>query len=395
MAAPDIGEGVSVIQVRLIPVVEASRDRRFLGKWVELERESLEPNPFFAPQMVLPAARHLEDGASTQLLVAESADGLLFLMPVTERMGLRGMPVPGLRSWMHDYCYLGTPLFSAHDDPARIWTKIFDELRRTRPASLLVMQLHSADGPVAAGLYRAGAQRGLRVRRSPHADRGFIHRRPEFKYACEWISRKHRADLARRRRSLGRKLDAEITTVDRAASDPGKAIEQFLQLEARGWKGRTGTAFLRRPGHDRFFREMSRSFSDDGRLMFLSLEAGTQVLAQNTALIGGVGLFGFRKTYDETFARWSPGSLLDLDVLRWFHEMRQLAWLDTGSGSNDEATRRVFGDRRATRTLAVPISPLGSAAAAMLPVVVGARRYLRNSEAGRMARQHRRASVQG
>jgi hypothetical protein len=265
-------------------VVEASRDPRFLCKWAELEREALEPNPFFAPQMVLPAARHLENGDSAQLLVAESADALLFLMPVAGGIGLRGMPVPGLRSWMHDYCFLGTPLLSAHGDSTRIWTKILDELRRTRPAPLLVMQLHSADGPVAAGLFRADAQMGLGVRQSPHACRGFTHRRPELDYTREWISRKHRADLARRRRALGRKLDIKITTVDRAAADPGKAIEYFLQLEASGWKGRAGTALLRRPGHDRFFREMSEGFADDGRLMFLSLEAGTQVLAQNTAL---------------------------------------------------------------------------------------------------------------
>jgi CelD/BcsL family acetyltransferase involved in cellulose biosynthesis len=376
-------------------VVEASRDPRFLCKWAELEREALEPNPFFAPQMVLPAARHLENGDSAQLLVAESADALLFLMPVAGGIGLRGMPVPGLRSWMHDYCFLGTPLLSAHGDSTRIWTKILDELRRTRPAPLLVMQLHSADGPVAAGLFRADAQMGLGVRQSPHACRGFTHRRPELDFTREWISRKHRADLARRRRALGRKLDIKITTVDRAAADPGKAIEYFLQLEASGWKGRAGTALLRRPGHDRFFREMSEGFADDGRLMFLSLEAGTQVLAQNTALIGGVGLFGFRKAYDETFAQWSPGSLLDLDVLRWFHEMRQLAWLDTCSSSDDQAAGRVFGDRRAICTLAVPISPVGSAAAAMLPIAVRAHRYLRNSEAGRIVRQYRKDRVRG
>jgi hypothetical protein len=148
------------------------------------------------------------------------------------------MPIPGLRAWMHDYCFLGTPLFSAHGDPARIWTKIFDELRRTRPAPLLVMQLHPAHGPVAAGLYTADAQMGLGVWRSPYGCRAFTHRRLEFTYSREWISRKHRADLARRRRALGRKLDTEITTVDRAAADPGKAIEHFLQLEASGWKGR-------------------------------------------------------------------------------------------------------------------------------------------------------------
>jgi CelD/BcsL family acetyltransferase involved in cellulose biosynthesis len=140
---------------------------------------------------------------------------------------------------------------------------------------------------------------------------------------------------------------------------------------------------------------MSTSFSEERRLMFLSLEAGGRVIAQTTALVGGPGLFGFRKAYDETFAHWSPGGLLDLDVLTWFHEMPHLAWLDTCASSDDQAARRVFGDLRATCTLAVPVSPLGSAAAAMLPVVIGARRYLRNRDATRIAGQGRRAGVRG
>jgi hypothetical protein len=29
---------------------------------------------------------------------------------------------------VHDYCYLGTPLLSRHDDPDRIWTAVQSEL---------------------------------------------------------------------------------------------------------------------------------------------------------------------------------------------------------------------------------------------------------------------------
>jgi CelD/BcsL family acetyltransferase involved in cellulose biosynthesis len=379
-----------MIRVRLVPIADVNHDLGFLKKWAELEREALEPNPFFAPQMVLPAARHLENGNSIQLLVAESGDALVFLMPVAGGIQLRGMLISGLRSWMHDYCFLGTPLLSAHEDLDRIWMAILDELRRNRPAPWLTMQLVSTDGPVAAALHRAAAQAGLGVRRSPDLCRGFVRRRPELTYALEWISRKHRANYARRRRNLGRELGIEISTVERVAAEPDKAIEQFLHLEARGWKGRTQTAILCRPGHDRFFREMSRSFADQGRLMFLSLQAGTRVLAQNTALIGGRGLFGFKKAYDETLARWSPGTLLDFDVLKWFHEMRQLAWLDTCSSAGDEGGTKMFGDCGAVCTLAVPITPLGSTVAAVTPIAVRARQYLRSSEAAHIMRRYRR-----
>ena len=48
MQAWDLVRG-PIIRVSLIPVVDASRDPWFLCRWAELEREALEPNPFFAP----------------------------------------------------------------------------------------------------------------------------------------------------------------------------------------------------------------------------------------------------------------------------------------------------------------------------------------------------------
>jgi CelD/BcsL family acetyltransferase involved in cellulose biosynthesis len=283
---------------------------------------------------------------------------------------------------VHDYCYLGTPLLSGHEDPDRIWTAVRSELRRAGPAALLVMRLHSGDGPVAAALGRADAHGGFGVRQASVTVRGFAHRRPAQAYATEWMTRKHLANFARRRRQLSQRLEVAIDTADRAAVGLDEAIEEFLRLEASGWKGRTGTAMLCRAGHDRFFREVCRGFAEEGRLMFLSLQAGTQALAFSTALLGGRGLFGFKKAYDEAFARWSPGTLLDLDVLAWFHERRELDWLDTCSSPDELTGGKLFGDRRPIRTLLLPVSAVGRAAAATIATSRRAHGYLRNISMG-------------
>jgi hypothetical protein len=345
--------------------------------------------------MVLPAARHLGGGQATFLLIAEQGDELRFLMPVSGGSGRQRVPVSWLRPWMHDYCFLSTPLLPATDDPDRVWAAVLDYLRRIWPASLLVMPLHPTEGPVAAALRRTERQAGPAVRWGPPACRGFLRRRPEPTYARERISGKQLANLARRRRQVGRTLGTAVTTVERATSDLDGAIEQFLELEAKGWKGRNGTALSCRPGHDRFFREVARGFADEGRLMFLSLEAGSTVLAQTTALVAGEGLFGFKRAYDEAFARWSPGALLDLDVIGWFHDMRSLAWLDTCSAPEDVDGSRLFGDGRAVCTLGIPLSPLGTAAAAMVPTAVRVRRYVKSSRAGQLVRRRRRARRKG
>jgi CelD/BcsL family acetyltransferase involved in cellulose biosynthesis len=384
-----------LLRVRLIPVRDAAADPRLLDRWAELEADALEPNPFFAPQMVLPAARHLEHGQAAQLLVADDGHALRFLLPVSGSSGLRRRPITGLRPWMHDYCFLGTPLLAAHGDPDRVWAAVIEHLRRHSPAPVLVIPLHPAQGPVAAALHRTGLGAGLGIRRSPAASRGFVARRPEPTYAREWMSRKHLANMARRRRHLGKTLGTEVVTVERASDGFDKAVEQFLELESKGWKGRSRTALSCRPGHDRFFREMTRGFAEQGRLMFLSMEAGSQVVAQNTALVAGEGLFGFKRAYDEEFSRWSPGSLLDLDVLDWFHRSAPLAWLDTCSAPDDGTGSRAFGDRRPLCTLAVPLSPLGGAAATMVPAGARARRYARATKAGQLVRRRRHARKKG
>jgi CelD/BcsL family acetyltransferase involved in cellulose biosynthesis len=387
--------GWRILRVRLVPIREAAADARLLDRWAELESRALEPNPFFAPQMVLPAARHLEDGRAAQLLVAEQGDELRFLLPVSGSSGLRRLAIAGLRPWMHDYCFLGTPLLAADGDPDRVWAAVIEHLRRRSPAPVLVIPLHPAQGPVAAALHRAGLGAGFAIRRSPTASRGFVLRRPEPTYAREWMSRKHLANQSRRRRHLGKALGTEVVTVERDVDGFDKAVERFLELESKGWKGRSRTALSCRPGHDRFFREMTRGFADCGRLMFLSMEAGSQVVAQNTALVAGEGLFGFKRAYDEEFSRWSPGSLLDLDVLDWFHRSAPLAWLDTCSAPEDGTGSRAFGDRRPLCTLAVPLSPLGAAAAVMVPAGARARRYVRDTRAGRLVRQRRHARKKG
>jgi hypothetical protein len=387
--------GSRILCVRLVPLREACADDRLRQRWAWLERDALEPNPFFAPEMVLPAARHLGAGLATYLLVAEQDDDLRFLMPVSAGAGRQRVPVRRLRPWMHDYCFLSTPLLSGGHDPDPIWAAVLDHLRRIWPASLLVMPLHPTEGPVAAALRRAGGQGGPAIRWGPAACRGFLQRRPEPTYARERISAKQLGNLARRRRQAGRTLGTAVATVERVGGDLDCAVEQFLELEAKGWKGRNGTALSCRPGHDRFFREVARGFADQERLMFLSLESGSTVLAQNTALVAGEGLFGFKRAYDEAYSRWSPGALLDLDVIGWFHDHPSLAWLDTCSAPEDVAGSRLFGDGRAVCTLAVPLSPLGAAAAAMVPAAVKVRRYVSASKAGQLVRQRRHARRKG
>jgi hypothetical protein len=283
----------------------------------------------------------------------------------------------GLRTWLHPYCFLGTPLVDPEADAEAVWTEVLDALHGLRAAPWLELPTLATGGPVAAALRRACA--GRPARHTALGARGVVRRRPENTYLREWVTSRNRANLARRRRVLRRELAGDVVTVERGHRD----VERFLRLEAAGWKGRRGTALLCREGDAAFFREVASGCGAEGRFVLLSLEVGDRAVAQSTAITAGGGLFGFKRAYDEGLAAASPGTLLDADLLDWFHGRPDLRWIDT-SAEPGSADRGLFGDRQELATTVVGLGPGGRAVPTIFGAVDGAR-DLRRRAAGRLS----------
>jgi CelD/BcsL family acetyltransferase involved in cellulose biosynthesis len=368
------------------PVARAEREPDFLARWGDLERRALEPNPFLAPQAVLPAARHLGAPSSLRLLTVEADGRLVFLLPVVDaaprglapvphRVPLRRARVAGLQTWMHSYCFLGTPLVDPDVDLDRLWTAISTDLPGARPAPWLELPEVSAEGPIGRSLRRLAAERP--VHHASLGARGYARRRPAPTYLSEWMSSKQRSNLGRKRRALARELGVDVVTVEHGRTDPMGAVARFLELEAAGWKGLAGTAMIRRPGHAEFLVDLAEGFAAEGRLAVFALEAGDRTLAQSIALLAGAGLFGFKRAFDEDLARSSPGTLLDIDLLDWFHARDDLDWIDTSS-EPIHAGHDIYGDRMELATTVVGLGRTARGVPALFDAVDRARdRYRR------------------
>ena len=74
-----------------------------------LVAQSAEPNPFFEPEYVLPAAELL-GGRRLGLLVVREGDGWAACLPVHRPRRWHRVPLGCVASWQHRYCFLGTPL---------------------------------------------------------------------------------------------------------------------------------------------------------------------------------------------------------------------------------------------------------------------------------------------
>jgi Acetyltransferase (GNAT) domain len=87
------------------------------------------------------------------------------------------------------------------------------------------------------------------------------------------------------------------------------AIEQFLIIEAQGWKGRRGTALVQEPGRAAFARATLRSLAAQGRLSIRCLSAGNDIAAIGLVLTHLDHAYFWKMAINETMAALSPGVL--------------------------------------------------------------------------------------
>ena len=89
-----------------------------------------------------------------------------------------------------------------------------------------------------------------------------------------------------------------------------EAIERFLALEAKGWKGARATALAADSRRGAFAREMLVNFSRAGQLRIHELTLDGAAIAAGVELRAARRSFFWKIAYDETYAAYSPGVLL-------------------------------------------------------------------------------------
>jgi CelD/BcsL family acetyltransferase involved in cellulose biosynthesis len=328
-------------------------DDHVVGRWRRLAADALEPNPFFAPEMAVAAAQLFPDGEHDRLLTVWQGERLVLALPLRHRRRHRRVPVPAFVSWGHRHAYLGTPLVAPGDTAGAIAVAL-DTLGE-HGAEWLVLEEATADGPVRAALDAVCAARRLRPRSILTFRRPILCRRPEATYLEGRLSGRHRKRLRRQRRQLEAALGGRAVTVDRAADGATAAIDTFVELEAGGWKGRSGTALASTPREAAFFRAAMERFAQAGALQVLTLEVGGVPVAALCAVVAGDAVFHLKIAHDERWARHSPGMLLEMDAVEAFHSDQRLRMIDSCTSSEPSPSRRLYPDRRTVETLLVPL----------------------------------------
>ena len=348
------------VRVEVVPLRDVGRDLR--DEWSRLAQHAVEANPFFEPELLLPAARLLPGGAQVELLLAWRGAELVAATPVRAERHRR-VPLPAACTWRHAYRYLGTPLVredALEDAPAALLAAL------ARRCNWLVLEQVYVDDPVVAALSSAARARGTSSVVHEVWERPAVRARTEETYLEGTLSTRSAKRLRRQRRNLERDL-GPVLSEDVAGGDLAAEVDGFLQLEAAGWKGRAATALGSVAADAEFFRQVCDGFARGGRLELWRLRAGPTVAARQCHFISGRTVFHFKTTYDEQLARYSPGVQLELDVLHAFHADPGLDLLDPCTETEDGTSSRLYPDTRRLGEVLIGLTPVGRLAARALP----------------------------
>lgn len=350
--------------MRLIPFDSLSTADR--QAWARLADRAADPNPVYEPEFVS-AAVTATDAETPSLLIAERDGEWIGCLPV------RPVGPFGLSNWRHSFSPIGTPLAArgAVEEFASALVGRFGGLNRSR---FLVLR-EAGEGETTAAV-RAAVSRSRRLAAilEQEVERAAL-RRGDGDPTVQ-IKPKRRKEMEKKRRQLIEKLGCELEVVDRS-SDPA-AVDDFLRIEAAGWKGVSGTA-MQTAGQGDAFRALCDRYAAAGRLQLLSLEAGRRSVAMICNLAMGNELFNLKVTYDEELRRYAPGIQLEIETMRIFAESRTEEIFDSCADPGNELLNRLWPDRvRATTMLIGPGGPGGKAIGDVLERLVQRRRQRRS-----------------
>jgi len=214
------------------------------------------------------------------------------------------------------------------------------------------------DGPVHRALVEAAASLGRPCPVVHRSRRALLesHLSPQA-YYDQAVRKKKRKELGRLSARL-RDLGTVEFTRPASAEEAARCCDEFLALEARGWKGRAGSALASDPAKQAFFRDAIAGAQAAGRLEFLRLGLDGRPIAILVNFMAPPGGFTFKIAFDEAFARFSPGVLLQVENLQVL-ERPDIAWTDSCAVENHPMINSLWTERRSIVRVTVPLAGRG------------------------------------
>jgi CelD/BcsL family acetyltransferase involved in cellulose biosynthesis len=282
--------------------------QQLASAWQALYENAVHANVSLSPNLALPLLETLLNEHSFTLLKCQHNSTLLGLMLLERQRWRWGLLGPVLLSWSTALTFSGTPLIHNNATVADI-----AQLLAAADTPLL-LQAVDCDSVFWRQLSQAAAVINAPIQILSTWQRAALRPTGHFQ---DWydsnFDRKRRKEYRRIRNRLAE--TGQLVSACWSHAQPIQPwIDEFLALEARGWKGQRGTALAVEQKMASCLSQALTAFADQNNLKFWSLTLDGKIIASLFAFITNGRVSLAKIAYDESYAKYSPGVLLLLDA---------------------------------------------------------------------------------
>jgi CelD/BcsL family acetyltransferase involved in cellulose biosynthesis len=235
------------------------------------------------------------------ILAVHRRERLVGVMPLSRRAGVVGAPT----NWH-------TPLYGPVAANRQALRAILEGILSMRPRRVDLSFL-DGDGPAVRELHELGDSYQV-VERT-------MMRSPYLPIDSDWdsywqgLSGRLRQSIRRSRRQLAEMGDVSVE-IESGTERLDELLAEGFEVEASGWKGRSGTAIASDARTLRFYTELARWAAPRGLLTLAFLRVDARALAFHFALECQSRHYLLKPGYDERFRKIGPGTVLLYEMVK-------------------------------------------------------------------------------
>ena len=322
-----------------------------------LSNRAMEPNVFFTGRFLAPAMPRLEDRVVRLALIRDNdarRSRLRFLMPYSiDKPGFSiGSPI--IRAWANPFGPLGVPLLDA-EEAAETIDNLLEAL--ALPAAglppVLVLPDIRLKGKFAQLLRAVAIGRNLPLTVTDTFERPMLE---SLLDGDAYLRKSITGPRLKELRRLWKKLEEQgnlTYTVARQPEEIRLRMEEFLALEATGWKGKGRTAMVQDRYHAAFAREAITNLAEADSVRIHTLDLDGVAIASMVVFMMAGDAYTWKTAYDERFARFSPGKLLLAQLTEWHLDDANILRSDSCAVPDHPMIGRMWDEREEMGTLII------------------------------------------
>jgi CelD/BcsL family acetyltransferase involved in cellulose biosynthesis len=328
------GRKVTSVPAEVAIITEAEDLEAITKDWADLADRTLVPAGSAEPAWLTPIFTHLGSPKGARIMTIRHGGRLTGLFPLARRSAL-------LESTLTTpLTFSGVPMID-RDRWRGVFTAFLEAIGKR---SVLFREVPS-DGPFWDMLSDVADTLNLPVAVLDQWERAAFMAEAPFE---EWFEN----NFERKRRKEYRRLWSRLSDMgdlDFFSWEPGMELDPWISdlmaLEAKGWKGRRGTALAQDRAMADAFAEAIKRLAAAGQLRFWMLALNGRPIAMMTGMLAaGQGWLG-KIAYDEEFAKFSPGVHLILNVTEDLSQEIGLGLIDSCAIPNHPMIDNIWRDR--------------------------------------------------